>query len=114
MRAEHPVELRADLQRYFGLDLSRMGQDFTVWHAAACAACLPLGSATLARIDRRLQWTAGEVLLCAIRNLFAAESVQLDGFDNGSDGLPEFGELPRDEFMEWYSKPRKEAGCQAV
>lgn len=37
------------MQRFYGLNLDRMGIDYTPSHAAACVACLPPSSALLAK-----------------------------------------------------------------
>lgn len=45
------VELRADFQQYYNLNLDDMGQRYTIWHAADCAAMLPLTSRVAVSIN---------------------------------------------------------------
>lgn len=42
--------MEADLQEVYGLDLERMGEAFSVRHAAALVAMLPASSRTAARM----------------------------------------------------------------
>ena len=49
---QYPDELRADLQRNFGLNLDRMGVDYSCAHAAACLVNM-LGPSSIAIAARR-------------------------------------------------------------
>lgn len=62
----HPTALRADFQRFYGLNLDGMGADYTVEHAAALAACLPRESATMREKRPELEWGETEYLLALI------------------------------------------------
>lgn len=106
---EHPVETRADLQRYYGLNLDRMGTDFDAFHAGACLQCLPLGSALMARLEPSCAWTVNDVLLHAIMSMLAGERLPYpweEGRSNG--GLPDIGALPLNEIKEWYEQQWEE------
>lgn len=65
--SEHPCELRADLQQYYGLDLDGMGVDYTHAHAACCAAQLPAG----ARVWRgtAAEWGTAEYMLASMEHM---------------------------------------------
>ena len=63
MLGRHRAELRADFQRYYGLNLDDMGGAYSVEHAADLAACLPSDSAVLRAMYPRNGWTATEYLL---------------------------------------------------
>lgn len=74
MLDKHPSELRADLQRYYSIDLdqARAGAH-TAAHVAALAACLPTGGAVHRAIKGQdAEWTLEAVMLANIYNLFAA------------------------------------------
>lgn len=63
---EHPDELRADLQQYYGINIDGMGVDYTHAHAAVLMRQLPLTS-RLARIaDPDSAWTDETHFLAAI------------------------------------------------
>ena len=66
MLGQHPAELRADFQRYYGLNLDGMGSDYSVAHAADLAACLPRDSATMRAHDPLNEWTIEAQLLALI------------------------------------------------
>lgn len=72
--AKYPDELRADLQRYYGIDFdhARAG-GHTAHHVAALIACLPTGSA-LQRAESGAdgEWTLEAVILADLRNMFAS------------------------------------------
>ena len=65
---EHEGALRADFQHYFGLDIDRMGVDYSALHAADLAANLPEGSRVLASIDPQSVWTSDRSLMAAMVN----------------------------------------------
>lgn len=62
----HSDELRADFQRYYGLDLDGMGSDYSVAHAAALASNLPRESATVRAVVPEAAWSDETYLLSAI------------------------------------------------
>lgn len=98
----HPAQLRADLQRYYGLNIERMGEEFSVWHAAECASCLPLGSSLLAKIDPKLGWTNKEYMLHGIMCALAGSQIPFPwDKETGIDGL-DTESVPLDQFRDWY------------
>jgi len=66
---EHPDQLRADLQRHYGIDLDHaMAGEHTAAHIGALVACLP-SDASLFRVDNPdAAWTLETVLLAVIHN----------------------------------------------
>lgn len=50
---EYPDELRADLQREFGLNVDEMGRSFSCRHAAACMAHMAGPSSLRRALDER-------------------------------------------------------------
>ena len=64
--ARHPDELRADFQRFYGLNLDGMGVDYSTLHAALLAACLPRESATVRAERPEATWGDDTYLLAAI------------------------------------------------
>ena len=64
----YPSELRADLQRYYGINLDDVGETVGALHVAALVACLPLGSSVLSAIDQRNSFTETDWLLLGILN----------------------------------------------
>lgn len=64
----YPNELRADLQRYYGVNLDHVGTLVSVAHVAALSACLPLGSLVLRKIEPKTTYTETEWLLLGILN----------------------------------------------
>ena len=77
----HPDELRADLQRFFGLNLDRMGLDYTVAHAAACAANLPREAACVRAVAPEAAWSDETYLLSACEYL-----LNIIAWQNTKDG----------------------------
>lgn len=96
--------MRADLQRYYGLNLDRLGTDFSAFHAAACLSCLPLGSSLLSAIDGRANYTYGEYLLHSIMSMLAGKEIPFpwDKKKTGIEGI-ETEAVPLDEFIDWYT-----------
>lgn len=102
---EHPTALRADLQRYYFMNLDELGSKFTIWQASACAVCLPPGSKLMGEIDERLSWSITDILIHNLYDFFAHKHVPFP-WENAHDhqnNLPEFEALPLDEFQEWYA-----------
>ncbi len=72
----HPTELRADLQRYYGVNWDTvLAGSVSFLHAAALAVCLPLGSRLLACEDPCAEWTNAEILLLTIANSLRKEPI---------------------------------------
>lgn len=103
---ERPSEIRADLQRYYGLNLDDMGTVFSALHAGACASCLPLGSATLASYKPEARWDNKDYSLHAIINLLSrdrvpfpweseseTESATVSKFDTQAVPIEQFNEI---------------------
>ncbi|MBQ6453752.1 MAG: hypothetical protein IJJ14_05300 [Coriobacteriales bacterium] len=100
----HPTEVRADLQRYFNLNIERMGKDFSVWQVAACVCCLPLGSATLTAIDPRNRYTIEDFLLHRIGDFLAHEHVPYPWEAQHDQPIADFGSATVEEFIAWRNK----------
>lgn len=64
----HPDELRADFQQYYGLNLDRMGADYSPEHAGALCAQLPRGARTMLAEDEGLRWGDQEAMLSSIEH----------------------------------------------
>lgn len=82
----HPCEVRADLQRFFGLNLDDLGRTFGALHAACCVANLPAQAATWAA------WRGSDPRTPA------------------GDALPDLGAVTVDEWDEWRSQDFEEVG----
>ena len=63
---DHPGELRADFQRFYGLNLDGMGTEYSVAHAATLAAHLPQESACVRVASPEAAWDDATYLLAAI------------------------------------------------
>ncbi|MBW3095341.1 hypothetical protein KIH75_08375 [Bifidobacterium sp. 64T4] len=61
-----PDKLRADLQRYYGLDLDELGLSIRCRRMADLAANLPQEARIWQAIDPRAEWTDREYLLATI------------------------------------------------
>lgn len=92
MLARHPGELRADMQRTYGLDLDRMGTDYTVAHAAELASRLPAGSLTLGAERPELAWTDRDWMLWSIE--FSLRVLRWQATEDGRRGVDEPQPLP--------------------
>lgn len=99
------MQVRADLQRYYGLNLDRIGADFSAFHAAACLSCLPPGSALMLEIDERTAWATTDYLLHGIAQMLAGKEIPYpwDKKKSGIEGIEAEG-LPLDEFQAWYGQ----------
>lgn len=64
--SEHSIELRADFQRHYGLNLDDAGSKYSVYHAACLVSCLPENSMTMTVIDPENHWGLLETLLVKI------------------------------------------------
>ena len=115
--AEHPVELRADMQRYYGLNIDGLGRDYDAWHLAACVACLPLGSTLMASMDERGAWTMTDLMLYLLMQRACGQQPSMPWEADASDTgvLPDIEPMYLDEFEAWHSQEWKEVGeCQEV
>ena len=69
MYALHPEELRADLQRVYGIDLDHaMRGEHTAAHVAALAVNLSRDACVFATESEDARWGLAEILLADIRN----------------------------------------------
>lgn len=71
------------MQQYFGLNIDGMGRDFSVLHAAVCAASLPVESRIMREINGEESITQTDALL----NLLEYEMRTLLWFLGGADKL---------------------------
>ena len=77
-----------------------MGTRYTANHAAACVACLPMGSSTLAAYEPALKWTWVEHKLHELESMLARKTLPYPW--DKQDPEVEFEAVPLDEFIEWY------------
>jgi len=61
-------ELRADFQQYYGLNLERLGYEYSIKHAASLVTQLPRESRLYIAIDCRATWGITEYQLADIAN----------------------------------------------
>ena len=61
-----PDALRADMQRWYGLDMDEIGYTIRVRRAADLAVNIPEDGAVWPRLDKRLQWGTTKQLLANI------------------------------------------------
>lgn len=66
MLSRSPDSLRADLQRYYGLDLDELGHSLRVRRAADLAAHLPDDACVWTALDPRAAWGSTRQLLADI------------------------------------------------
>ena len=66
--ADHPDELRADFQQYYGLNIDGMGRDYSTLHAAALVSQMPEGSRLAQAYDPDALWTSERALMAAMVN----------------------------------------------
>lgn len=100
--SRHPSQTRADLQRYYGLNIDRLGADFGAFHAGACLCNLPIGSSLMAAVDERATYTRTEYMLHAIMCGLVGKAIPYPWDKQcGIDGI-ETEAVPLDEFREWY------------
>lgn len=78
--------------------------EISVKHAACLSANLPLGSATLAKIDRRLSFTNADWMLLAIVNRLSDKPI--DPFKD--DGKQELTAMDIDELAAYLARPRED------
>lgn len=100
MWRRHPTELRADMQRVYGVDMDDVARgSVSLEQASALAACLPNGSLCLAREDEAAGWSREQMLLLAIANSLRREPI--DPFRDSS-----VKEFDPDELGEYLARPR--------
>ena len=101
--------MRADLQRYFGLNFDLIGIEFSHRHAAACLTCLPAGSSLLARINPKCTYTKTEMLLHAILNMLSSEHIPYPWEDSESGDVIELsGFETKEEYLAWEQQEWEE------
>lgn len=66
MLAKAPDRLRADFQRFYGLDLDMVGYSIRCRRAADLAARLPREACVWQAFDKRMEWTVTDWLLASI------------------------------------------------
>ena len=119
----HPDELRADLQRHYGIDLDHaMRGEHSAGHVAALAANLPLDARVYVAQNADASWTRQEILLAETRNALNKIIYMLaDPRKRGNPPEPvgpswltagrmrslEARSMGIDELMEELSKPRR-------
>ena len=81
-----------------------MGAAFSCSHAAACAANLPLGSMTLARIHPGNLWGTTDHLLWALMQMLAGKELPFPWEKPKETTLPEFGAIPVSEMDSWLNQ----------
>lgn len=100
----HRTELRADLQRYYNLNIERMGADFSVWQAAACAVRLPLGSSLMAALDPKASYTQSDYLMHRIGDILAQKHIPYPWESTADVPVADFGTMPIDDFRAWHDE----------
>lgn len=88
--------MRADLQRFYGLNLDRMGSEFSAYHAACCLANVPKGSALAAAIDPANEWDESGYLLAQIEFDIRSLTWALAGGKKSKSPKPKRIETPSD------------------
>lgn len=73
--------MRADLQRYYGLNLDDAGSGYSVYHAACLVSCLPNSSCTMVAVNEENQWGLLEMLLVKIEH-----DIAISNWLNSKDG----------------------------
>lgn len=96
------TETRADLQRYYGLNIERMGKDFSIWHAAACVACLPLGSRLMQAIDPKAQYSQSDYLLHRLGDFMAQQHIPYP-WEMKDKKVADFGTMEIESFKRWHA-----------
>ncbi len=109
-------ELRADMQRVYGVDLDRVRSgEVSVRQAAALCACLPAGSLCLAAVDARLAWSTEQSLILAVvnavRGIAGAAPIDPSKLAANNMGAVAMG---TDELDAKLAKKRKEVSSDAV
>lgn len=109
---DHPTEVRADLQRYYGISLDDIGDRVSVFQAASCLACVPLGSNLAAAINPEATWGSEAHLLHAILSSICGKEIAKPWGKKRND--LEYESIGIDEFADWYNQDWRDTGCQIV
>lgn len=104
-----PDVLRADMQRFYGLDLDELGHGLRIRRAADLAANLPEQALVWRRIDPRAEWDVQTLLLAQIADAtgFTAWSKTKEASHRGAKWR---GRIPRP----WERHERVDAGRVAL
>ena len=69
---KYPCELRADLQRFYSIDIDHaMSGAHTAEHIAALVACFPTDALTYRAANSDASWTRDQIILAELRNMLA-------------------------------------------
>ena len=103
----HEGELRADLQRFYGIDYDRM-MEHSARHISALVANMPPGESRLyAAIDPDNGWTAEQVLLARLVNDF-------DRFMWGMADKKSRGPEPKPIGPSWMREPMRKLEARTM
>ena len=101
----HRTQVRADLQRYYRLNIERMGTDFSIWQAAACAAALPLGSTLMQAIEPKAMYTLSDFLMHRIGDILCGKHIPYPWEENETEKpVADFGKMDIDDFKAWHAE----------
>lgn len=121
----YPDELRADLQRIYGIDLDRaMSGEHTPNHIAALVKCLPRDSLIARAVNPDNEWSMESTLLADLSNNLAGLLWGMSDKRKRGGRRPNIGPswmrvkartlearvMSIDELMNELNKPRKVAG----
>lgn len=108
---EFPGAARADLQRFYGLNIDKVGADFTIFHAAECMAYLPPECALLSTERKGVMFGITDYVLWKMLGSIAGQKVPFPWEESEERGnLPKFKHQTKDQYLEWYEgKFAKEA-----
>lgn len=67
-RGAYEIELRADFQQFYGLNIDEMGKSYSVSHAAALAVMLPEQSRVIRLVAPYASWGLEHQLLAIVAN----------------------------------------------
>lgn len=81
----HPDELRADFQQFYGLNLDRLGVDYTRAHAAALCVQLPRESRLVRAMEPANEWGDAEYIAHAMEH-----TLRVLAWQNGSGRKSDF------------------------
>lgn len=69
----YPNELRADLQRFYGIDIDHAMQgEHSAEHIAALVSCLPHDASLRVAVNPDAAWTRENIILAELRNMLAS------------------------------------------
>lgn len=116
MWACHESELRADMQRVYGINLDHVKSGaVSVRQAAALCACLPAGSLCLAAEDARLAWSKEQLLVLAVVNAVrgAVGASPIDPYSERSSSMGAVA-MSVEDLDALLSKKRREVSGDAI